>query len=190
MSAGRAVDPRAREQCPVLVCRSARVVRIPASAPLALSVARAWGSRLPCELALCRACGVLWEPWPDGTPEDCVERAQQGPCSNCAYRAESPESLDPAQRTKLRELAARAAHDVEAALAGAWFACHKGVPIRYDAEHGIRFDYQAAGINPRLQTCGGFLRLLWAEHRRAERTSPAEPRMEQADLAEPDRSAD
>lgn len=152
-----------RDVCPVVACRSRKVLHLADTHPLAVTVAEAWGIRRAEPLSLCRACGAFWESWPEGTPVDNVERAQScGACGNCAYRNSSPESSDAMRREELAELPERVARAIDAGeRVPGWFACHKGIPIQCQ-DGSIEFDYKAAGLEGSVErSCAGFLRLLW-----------------------------
>lgn len=157
-----------RRVCPRKDCRSTRVADISAGHELALQYAEFWGNRNPATLRVCRDCHAIWEPWPDDASEDCVERARtHGPCDNCAYRKGSRELADPEERERLLLLARNAAeHGFEW---GGMFCCHKGIPIRFNTGEGLSFDYEAAGRDPRMQACTGFLLALWAAQKRIRR---------------------
>ena len=161
-----------RRVCPVRKCRSPRVVDVPADDPHAVEYAGFWGNRNPCPLRICRDCFAVWEPWPDDASEDCVERAHtHGPCSNCAYRAGSSEMEDPVERERLLQIARDVVDmklDEGELVIPTQFCCHKGIPIKIDlaSDEKISFDYEAAGVDPRDQSCTGFLRAVWAERKR------------------------
>ena len=160
-------------RCPVLTCKSPRIIHHGAKSKVGLAIARAWGNRAYCPIDQCADCNAIWEPWPAGTSIDCVER---GPCDNCAYRVGSRESSNPDEWANLKAIAQNAAEfgAVPEALGGKWFSCHKGIPIRLDKENGsIEFDYQSAGIDPFRQSCAGFLRMMWA-FQKPKRTRNAE----------------
>lgn len=164
-----------RRICPVKKCRSPRVVDLPADSRECREYARFWENENVIALRVCKDCRAIWEPWPDDAPEDCVERAHtHGPCSNCAYRAGSFEMRDPEQREKMLTTAHAAA---EFGVDGQdWtlsmptqFCCHKGIPVKVGKD-GLEFDYEAAGIDPRQQSCTGFLLAMWAAQKNLRRT--------------------
>lgn len=150
------------DRCPVVGCGSRSIHRHELGSAIALSVTRAWGNKNECPIDQCMECAAIWEPWPDGTSSDCVERE---PCDNCAYRAGSRESADKEEWQRLTFVAKEAA---ELGVTGAGrFACHKGIPIKLNMDTGdgqasIEFDYVSAGIDPLAQTCAGFLKMMWA----------------------------
>lgn len=61
--------------CPVLTCKGTRIFRHEADSELSAAIARGWGNKAPCPIDQCLTCHAIWEPWPDGTSSDCVERA-------------------------------------------------------------------------------------------------------------------
>jgi hypothetical protein len=126
-------------------------------------IAKTWGNDVVAPIAMCISCNTIWEPWPEDTPEDVVERE---PCDNCAYRRTSSEGRDPDQRENLIESARQAGFLMGEAPCSI-FQCHKGMPIRLSVTPPqIRFDPDAAGIGPLDQTCLGFLRVIWAQDRK------------------------
>lgn len=157
--------------CPVKTCKGTRIHRHPAFSSLSQAIARAWGNGVVCEIDQCKTCSAIWEPWPEGTSIDCVERSA---CNNCAYRSSSAESKDPLKWSELVAIAKRAAD-------GAWFngdtdpsyfCCHKGIPIVLDTKKNtIAFDFDAAGVDRLGQTCRGFLNVMWA-HQDKKNKSP------------------
>jgi hypothetical protein len=156
------------DRCPIVSCGSRNIHRHTAFSPLARKVAEAWGNRNVCPIDQCKTCGAIWEPWPDNTSIDDVERA---PCDNCAYRAGSAESCDPKQWQELQNLAKTAANwSFELGTTPTFFQCHKGVPIHIDREAGtIEFDFKAAGRQPLEHSCTGFLKMMWAYQGKAKR---------------------
>lgn len=98
--------------------------------------------------SVCRACKTVWESYPADWCEDVVGAT---PCDNCAFRADSPESLD---NTRWKEL-------IAALRQGGEFLCHKGVPIIEKPPGFFSFDMEAMPQQKR-RWCAGFARLIWA----------------------------
>lgn len=149
--------------CPVISCRSRQVMLHPKTSAISAMLARMWGGVEPTDHYRCLSCNALWEALPAGWNSDAVERSvSMGPCDNCAYRATSPETRDPEKREWLHDRAN--ADDPYSAIMSP-FCCHKGVPLKLTVDPpSIEYDFAAAGIDPRDQTCAGFLRLLWAKN--------------------------
>lgn len=148
-------------RCPARTCGGTHIHRHPASSPLAQRIASTWGNKVACPIDQCLSCSAIWEPWPEGTSIDCVERGQ---CDNCAYRAGSKESSNKAEWANLVACAENAAEwsDVPEATVR-WFSCHEGIPIVIDKMNDtLKFDFHAAGIGQMEQTCRGFLNVMWA----------------------------
>lgn len=134
---------------------------------LARAVASAWGNSVSVPIDQCRECFAIWEPWPDDDPgPELRDIVECDPCPNCAYRAGSPESKDPKEWARLKALAVKAADRGLVAGPKEWFCCHRGIPIKVD-EDGIRFDFEAADVDPLHQSCVGFMRIYW-KHNGAE----------------------
>jgi hypothetical protein len=120
-------------------------------------------------LSMCLNCRTAWEPIPDG--ERYVSEEPNfpfhDPCDNCAIRKGSWERERPERWAQLA-----AAADGE--QWGAFFYCHKGVPIAPESEHG--FDYpllkgKCAAKHGRL--CRGFLNAKFADHKRQREVEEA-----------------
>jgi len=128
------------------------------------------------DLEYCDSCHALWEPFPAaGYIEDpvCAE-----PCSNCAFRAGSPEQLDKAGWARLLEALRPSSR---AAWSSGRFYCHKHMAIDQTKGPG-NFLYPEKPVmvdgvpllNPadgspvmmkdvaKMRTCSGFLRMVWA----------------------------
>ncbi len=107
-------------------------------------------------MGVCRTCGVLWEAFPPGWQHDVVGA---DPCDNCAFRPGAPEHRDGNEwRSMLAKL-----------KAGQEFKCHKGAPIRIDAEAGTR-GFDEAWVRMWGRTCAGFHKAIqtkgtWLENR-------------------------
>jgi len=141
---------------PPRVCPSCKSIRIEhvSAPPTALS-------HRPTDYDVCRACGTVWEAYPDNWCEDVVGAE---PCDNCAFRPDSPEQKSPEQ---WRELVAKL-------RAGGEFYCHKGAPIlglthakkTSDGNYEVEFD--ADWIRRRGRKCAGFMRMVWAMSAKGE----------------------
>ncbi|MGI9500202.1 MAG: hypothetical protein ACR2P3_09200 [Geminicoccaceae bacterium] len=146
--------------CPVKNCGGRRIFRHGADSELARLIAKAWGNRNRCPIDQCKDCGNIWEPWEDDDPgQDLRDNHTRSPCDNCAYRKGSKESADPVAWQWLKSLTTLAAASFRHGEKLNWFCCHKGIPIAV-GDNAIRFDFEAANIDPRQQACAGFNRIV------------------------------
>lgn len=127
----------------------------------------------------CLTCAAVWEAFPEVYVRDpvCAE-----PCDNCAFRPGSPEQQDP---EKWKGLIASLKPDSSYGYFTGRFYCHKGVPIdmtkgpgnflfpqqplTMDGEPVLLADGTPATTEDtsKMRTCTGFLRLFWAQSRKA-----------------------
>jgi hypothetical protein len=110
---------------------------------------------------VCRACGTVWEAYPEDWCEDVVGAS---PCDNCAYRPGSPEQKDAKGWKQL----------IATLRAGGEFRCHKGAPIHGllggapnpDGSTTVEFD--AEWVQRHGRKCAGFIRMVWAMEAKGE----------------------
>jgi hypothetical protein len=113
---------------------------------------------LRCDVAGCRACGLIWESFPStGHVEDPYAAE---PCDTCPFRLAGSQQGDTQKWSDLiQELAADPATGL---IAGAFY-CHKRVPATRDVYDG-RFIFPTADDGQpdfsRLRLCSGYLRVL------------------------------
>ena len=110
---------------------------------------------------LCRACGTVWEAYPDDWCEDVVGAK---PCDNCAFRPGSPEQDDPEGWKYL----------IEILRSGGEFRCHKGSPIlglidgKRRADGSVIVEFDNEWVQKHGRKCAGFMRMVWAMRAKGE----------------------
>jgi len=166
------------KRCPVLKCKSERVMVHEATSPLAMLVARLWENNVSCPIGHCRECGAQWEAWPPETPDDMyMDDVSRPMCDNCAFRGGSREHADPQKWRELMELCELAGRaPLTITNHPRWFCCHKNIPLVIDplnAAEPIKFDFEAAGVGPLDRVCAGFLRIMQAARQKHKGGSDA-----------------